>query len=592
MANSAINLASLDFDTLKQNLKFYLQNQSAFKDYNYEGSNINVMLDVLTYNSYLNSFYLNMIASEMFLDTAQKLDSVVSHAKELNYLPRSARSSKAIVSFTTDTTGVSNPFIIPKGSIFSGLNSNGSYTFTTKEERSFISTNSTYAIANLEIYEGSYNKDTFLVDDSYENQKFVLSTAKIDTTDIEIIVSENNGQTNTTFTQVDTLFDINSNSAIYFLQASSNSKYELIFGDNVFGRKPQNGAVITANYRVSEGSDSNGVAAFNIQQDLGLDNLGIALISEITVNSESVYGANAESLESIRYNAPRHYQTQGRCITVNDYETTILQNFPEIQYVSVFGGTVTNTSVEYGKVYISPSTYSGAVLTTNRKQEIETYVNNLSTVGISAKVRDPDYLSIKLSSKIHVNFKNTASPAALIISKATAAVKNYNQNSLLNFNTAFRMSKLEQKINECDDGILSNETTSQLFKTFSPPLDKLYAIVCNLSNPIKKGTVTSSEFISLGKTYVFSDYLEGIDQGTGKVYAVEQNPNLTTITYSEVGTVNYLTGAININQLTYHDIGSGVEILATPTNQDVYCYDNTIISIDTISGLSFNVVSE
>jgi hypothetical protein len=272
MANSAINLASLDFDTLKQNLKFYLQNQSVFKDYNYEGSNINVMLDVLTYNSYLNSFYLNMIASEMFLDTAQKLDSVVSHAKELNYLPRSARSSKAIVSFTTDTTGVSNPFIIPKGSIFSGLNSNGSYTFTTKEERSFISTNSTYAISNLEIYEGSYNKDTFLVDDSYENQKFVLSTAKIDTTDIEIIVSENNGQTNTTFTQVDTLFDINSNSAIYFLQASSNSKYELIFGDNVFGRKPQNGAVITANYRVSEGSDSNGVAAFNIQQDLGLDN--------------------------------------------------------------------------------------------------------------------------------------------------------------------------------------------------------------------------------------------------------------------------------------------------------------------------------
>jgi hypothetical protein len=592
MANSAINLASLDFDTLKQNLKFYLQNQSAFKDYNYEGSNINVLLDVLTYNSFLNSFYLNMIASEMFLDTAQKYDSVVSHAKELNYLPRSNRSSKAVISFTADTQGINNPFIIPKGAIFSGLNSNGSYVFTTNEERSFISTNTTYNIVDLEIYEGAYNTDTFLVDYAYENQSFVLSTATVDTTDITVTVSENNGQTNTVFTKAENLFDVDANSTVYFLQATSGSRYELIFGDNVFGRKPQNGAVITAEYRVSEGSDSNGISAFNIQEDLGLDNGGIATTSEITVSANSSYGANAEGIESIRYNAPRHYQTQGRCITTTDYQTTILQNFPEIQYVSVFGGTISNSAVEYGKVYISPSTYGGVVLTNNRKQEIETFINNLCTVGISARVIDPDFLFIKLNSKIHVDFKSTPSSATLLISKATAAVKNYNQNSLLNFNTAFRMSKLEQKINESDVGILSNETSSQLFKSFSPPLNKPYAITCDLGNALDKGSVTSSEFIIDGKSYLFADYLEGIDAGTGKVYIIEQNPNLTSVTYTEVGTVNYLTGVININQLSYFDIGGGLQIIATPLNQDIYCKNNTIISIDTISGLNFTVVNE
>ena len=179
MANSSLSVSSLDFDTLKSNFIQFLKTQSAFKDYNFEGSNMNVLLDVMSYNSYLNSFYLNMVASEMFLDTAQKLDSVISHAKELNYVPRSSRSAKAVISFTYDTTGIENPFVIPKGTIFSGTNSNGTFSFVTDKENSYLSTNSTYTIANLELYEGSYTKDAFVIDDSQEDQKFVLSNKNV-----------------------------------------------------------------------------------------------------------------------------------------------------------------------------------------------------------------------------------------------------------------------------------------------------------------------------------------------------------------------------------------------------------------------------
>jgi hypothetical protein len=533
-----------------------------------------------------------MIASEMFLDTAQKLDSVVSHAKELNYLPRSNRSSKAVINFSVDTTGVVNPFTIPKGVLISGTNSNGNYTFTTKEKRSFISTNTVYTIEELEIYEGFYLTDTFIVDYGYENQKFVLSTPTVDTTDIDVTVSENNGETNTTFTFAENLYGVASNSTVYFIQATGEAKYEIVFGDNVFGRRPQNGAVVYVEYRVSEGSDSNGVSSFNIDEDLGKINNGVGVYSDVQVVANSAYGANSEGIESIRYNAPRHYQTQSRCITTNDFSTTVLQNFPEIQYVNVYGGEITNTAVEYGYVYIAPSTYSGILLTTNRKKDIELYINKLCTVGITAKIVDPEYLYVKINSKIHVNFKNTKSSSAVLITKAIAAVKNYNQNSLQNFNTAFRMSKLQQKINDSDIGILSNETTSSIFRLYSPPLNVPYAISANLDNPIVKGSITSSSFISYGKSYVFTDYIKGVDEGNGVLYKIEQNADLTNTNYTAVGVVDYISGIINVNQIQYSNINGGLSIEATCLNQDIYCYKNTIIEIDTVNGLTFNVVEK
>lgn len=588
MANSSISLTSLDFDTLKQNLKSFLSSQSVFRDYDFEGSNINVLLDVLTYNTYLNSFYLNMTASEMFLDSAQKLDSVISHSKELNYLPRSKRSAKAVITFTLDTTGVSNPLTVPKGTVFSGLNANGGYTFVTDTTQSYLSTNTTYSISNLEIYEGFYTQESFVVNYSLEDQRFNLSDPSIDTNSLEVIVSENN--TNTIYTYADSLFGLNSNSAVYFLQGFENNTYEIIFGDDVFGKKPKNSAVIYANYRICNGSDGNGIESFTLSSDIGSNNGGFALPSTINVISSSVSGANSESINSIKFNAPRHFQTQGRCITENDYRTTILQNFPEVKYVNVYGGEISNSAVEFGTVYISTSQYSGNQLTDSRKNDIKSYIDNLNTIGIRTKIIDPDYLYVSLDSNIHVDFNNTTSSSTIILNQAIQAIKNYNNNSLLNFNTAFRTSKLEQSINDSDVGILSNETSIQIFKSFSPEIDTSIAINCDLANSIERGSVRSTAFTSGGIQYEFSDVIDGINEITNKIYKIEKTPGVSN--YIEVGEIDYNKGIINIRQAKYNNIGSGIKIYATPVNKDIYCYKNTIISIDTISGLNLTIVKE
>lgn len=589
MANSSLTLSSLDFDALKQNFKQYLSTQSVFQDYNFEGSNINVLLDVLAYNTYLNSFYLNMVASEMFLDSAQKLDSVISHAKELNYIPRSNRSPRAVVSFALETTGINNPLIIEKGTQFTGSNANGAFSFVTATERSFLSANSLYAIDELVIFEGRYANDTFIVNYENESQRFILSDATIDTDSLEVVVNENGS--NYIYKIAENLYNLNSNSQIFFLQSTPEQKYEIVFGDGVFGKRPINGSTVYASYRVTSGSDGNGISFFSLDDDIGFKNGGSAIVSNISVTTNSGSGANSEGIESIRYNAPRHFQRQSRCITSSDYETTILQNFPEIQYVSVFGGEVTNTSVDYGTVYISPSTYSRVILPETRKSDLQDYITNLAPIGVRVKIIDPDYLSVTLNSVIHVNFNDTVSTPVNILAKATTAVTNFDGANLRKFNTALRLSKLEQAINESDEGVVSNETTTRLFKTFSPaPTDNL-AIFCDYQNPIVSGSVRSSEFFINNKRYVLTDRVPR-STPNGRLFLYELNPSTSNIVVGQVGLVDYAAGTVNVDALTYLDIGGGLKIFATPSNKDIYCRDNTIIEIDIVSGLSFRTVSE
>ena len=258
MANSALTLSSLDFDSLKQNFKNYLTSNSIFKDYNFNGSNINVLLDVMSYNSYLNSFYLNMVASEMFLDSAQKYDSVVSHAKELNYIPRSIKSSQASLNFTVSTTGISGLLTIPKGTIFSGVNSNGTFSFITDQEQTYSSSNTTYTVTGLNVFEGTLITDSFIIDYTNEFQNFILTNDNIDIDSLIITVNENN--VNTNFTRVTTLFDLNSTSNVFFLQVAQNGRYEIVFGDGLFGRIPDNLSTISASYRVTTGATKEGLS--------------------------------------------------------------------------------------------------------------------------------------------------------------------------------------------------------------------------------------------------------------------------------------------------------------------------------------------
>ena len=309
-ANSSLNLASLDFDTLKQNFKTFLASQSVFKDYNFEGSNINVLLDVMAYNSYLNSFYLNMVASEMFLDSAQKYDSVVSHAKELNYVPRSSAPAIANVSFSVETTSPIGILEIQKGTRFHGISSNGTYDFITTESTTYTSSNNSYTVNNLLLYEGSYFQDSFVKDDNIESQRFVLSNQNIFTDSIYVSVVENNDTANPIiFSRADTLYNLDGTSKVFFLQGCENNQYEIVFGDGLFGRTPLNGATIKVSYVVTNGTDGNGIGDFTLSDDLSQGGAR-AIITDITVNVSSQNGANQESIETVRYNAPRYFATQ------------------------------------------------------------------------------------------------------------------------------------------------------------------------------------------------------------------------------------------------------------------------------------------
>ncbi|NDB29851.1 hypothetical protein EB151_09925, partial [archaeon] len=329
MANTSIDLVGLDFNSIKTNLKTYLKNNTAFKDVDFEGSNISVLIDLLSYNTYLNSFYTNMVASEMFLDTAALRDSVVSHAKALNYTPRSFVSASANVTISISPTSSTNSVVIPKGTSFTSRVGSNTFTFTTNENLVLSNPNNNVFTSNLTIYEGSYLTDSFVMNYSNSSQRFVISNPTVDTSSISVTVIEDNGDNSINYSKATSLIGMTSVSNNYFIEAAENQQYEIKFGDNVFGRKPKDGSVIVAEYRTSSGELPNGASTFS--NDGNID--GHSNVSVSTVSNASG-GALNEPIESIRYNAPRAFQTQNRAVTASDYETILKSNFSDIQSIS------------------------------------------------------------------------------------------------------------------------------------------------------------------------------------------------------------------------------------------------------------------
>lgn len=596
-ANSSLSLTSLDFDTIKGNLKTFLKSQSVFKDYDFEGSNINVLLDVLSYNTYLNSFYLNMVAAESFLDSAQLRSSVVSHAKELNYTPFSAKSATAQVDITFSTSGITNYFEIPKGTLFSGANANGSYSFATNKTEIITSTNSTFTVNNLEIYEGSYYNESFIVDYTIENQKFVMSNKGIDTGSISLYISEDNAVTVTEYTKVDNLYDITKNSTIFFVQATLDGYYELMFGDGVsFGNRPKNNAVLLVSYRVTNGDMGNGVSNFTIDQNLGTYNGGTASATIITTSASSG-GAPEEDIESIRFRAPRHYQTQNRAVTADDYKTIIFDNFGDIEDIHVYGGETIPGSVDYGKVFISISSMSGAALSDQIKADIMYLLDQKRVLSIQPVLIDPDFIYVIPNINVSVNFRDTNLVPAQFSTIVKNAVSKFNDDHLKRFNTTMRYSRLIETINDSNDGILGNETTIQVYKSASPTIRFPRAVNYSFNNALVPSSIISSKFLlDDGKVYQFTDYNPGNDTFTKKLVGSKlifdnATPNIylkeistkNIQNYTVVGTINYATGSISIQNLTYIDFmnNRGIQLFADTVHDDIYSKLNDVIEIDT-----------
>lgn len=606
MANTALNLSSLDFDTLKENFKQFLKTQSAFKDYDFSGSNINVLLDVLSYNSYLNAFYLNMVASEMFLDSAQKYDSVVSHAKELNYLPRSTRSSSANVNLSITASNPTGSLTIPKETKFTGVNSNGSYVFTTNESKILTSSNNLYEISELQIFEGDYFQDSYVVNYTIENQQFLLSNQNVDINSVTVNVIENNGSTNTEFSRVQTLFGLNSDSDVYFLQATQNNLYEVEFGDGLFGRKPLDTATIVIRYRVATGAEADGVSSLFLSDDLSLTNqtAGELLVRSLTVTSNSAGGAEQESIESIRFAAPRYFATQQRAVTNDDYASLVLSNFGgEISDVVVYGGQEVEPKL-YGRVIISLKPTNGTVTPDYVKTKISNYLLDFIALPNRVLISDPEYTYCYVKSTVQYDPISTTKTIPEIRTQALQSIIDYSKNNLEKFGNDLRYSRLVSAIDSADASITSNDTELRIIKRLTPKLNTktTYSIevgnvlyydstiaVSNdqhsllhaneIDSRISHATIISSTFTynsTDGNAYPLS-FFEDDAQGNINVYTTIGEE---IVRLDNVGTIDYSTGLIKLNNINVADYTTYISLYIRSRFKDIFASQNKIILIE------------
>jgi hypothetical protein len=542
----------------------------------------------------------------MFLDSAQLPSSVISHAKSLNYTPRSYKSSTAVLNATFAQNGLS-AFSIPLGTKFTGVNSNGSFTYVTRSSTILYPSGGFFVANNLSVFEGKYLIDSFVVDSAIQNQRFIISNQTIDTDSLSVLVMENNGANTTYFTQAQNLYGLTNTSNVYFIQATENAGYEIVFGDNVSGRTPLNGSTILANYMITSGTDGNGANTFSLADNLGSYNgYGSAIIPNIVTSTPSFNGANNEQIESIRFNAPRSYATQQSATTLNDYIQLILQNYSDIKSVHVYGGETLTTNPTYGTVYIVPATYSGFNLSINEKNNIINFISKRNTLGITPIIVDPSYLYLDVFSTVKFDSSKTSLSPANIQALVTNNIVTYNSTYLEDFNKEFKLSDFMTSISSVDPSITSNETYVIMKKIVSPLLNSPTSITVAFNNAIEPGSFSSSQFVSNNVTYSYTDYNPkansfSISQLSSGL-SINNNSNIIYLTYTlssgtqiyiNAGSIDYVNGIVTLGLITINNFlnNSGINFYATATTENVTSMNNDILTFDVQAGISVNIIA-
>jgi hypothetical protein len=580
MANTNISLVSLDFDSFKQNLKTYLQSTPQFKDYDFEASNISVLLDILAYNTYNNAFYLNMIASEMFLDSAQLRDSVISHAKELNYLPRSFRSSKADLDITINSSDPQKKNItIPKGTGFTSRIGSNTYLFTTDQNIVVTSSNSTFR-TTLSVYEGDYITDRYVYSDRIEN-RYSISNKNIDLQSLKVIVLEDNGSLIEEYKRATSLFDLDETSKVYFVQAGVGEKYDVLFGDGILGKKPKNDSGIILEYRISSGEMPNGCRAFRIAENI--DNESNVSITTLSV---STGGSIAETVDSIKFNAPRSFGTQERAVTAEDYENLLKQYFPEINAVSAFGGEEADPP-QYGKVFVSIDLQNIDGLPKIKEDEYKRFLRTRSTVSMEPVFVSPDYTYLRVDSNIKYNINRTGLNPEDMRTIVISAILNFSSVNLNSFAKIFRYSKLISSIDSSDASVISNETEVELAKYLTPRLNVAQKISLDFKTELADDLPPSDPDHPAGDKHTISSSFftfSGIrcnleDDGNGKIRVVSSSSGNHRFV-AEVGTVDYATGKLEIKTFNISSYeGNYLKIYARTRHKDIESSKNVILNI-------------
>lgn len=585
-ANTSLNLVDLDFDTNKADLKRFLADHPLFKDYDFEGSNLNLLVELLSYNTQKGAFLTNMLFSEAFLDSAQLKGSISSHAKELNYLSRSYRSAKATVSVEFEADGDSGPYTLFKGSPFTSLVKNTSYVFTLPETITVSSSNNTFSF-DTDIYEGIYIKDTYTYYSGIENQRFKITNKNVDTDSITVVVYEDGAEVGETYVRTDTLLGLTEESKVFFLQMGLNGYYEVLFGDNLFGKAPKASATIVVDYRVSSGEGPNGATSFSMDFDpTGANEL--RSITSVTTTDTAAGGALPESSESIRKYAPRYFATQQRAVATDDYSSLILSRYNGvIDDCTVYGGEQLEPKL-YGRVVVALKPTNGTVAPDFIKDEISIWLLDYVSIPTRVIITDPEYLYAEITSTVQYDKRLTSKTANEIRGIVETSISEYSTNNLELFGEDFRYSKFVREIDDADVSIVSNDTTIRLSKRIQPRINYQESYVLEYGNrfhPARRNDPDTPVIISSTFTYQDDEgtnyedsYLK--DDGQGAMVVATEVNGEEVILNSDAGSVNHTTGSITINKIRVSDYTDHISIFATILSKDIIVSKNRILMID------------
>jgi hypothetical protein len=587
MASNKLVVSDLDFDNIKSNLKTFLQDQPEFSDYNFEGSGFSVLLDILAYNTHYLGFNANMLVNEVYLDSADIRKNIVSLAKMLGYTPSSVKAPTANISIVVNNATGSS-LTMDKGTTFTSTVDGTTYQFVTNQVSTITPLDGVYRFTDIIIYEGTLVTYRYTVDSSDVDQKFIIPSVNADTSTLKVTVQNSSVDTTSSVYSLATgVRSLDNTSKVYFLQETDTGKFEIYFGDGVLGRKLSDGNIVILEYVVTNKEESNGASAFTLSSTID----GFSDVS-ITTNSVAQGGSEAESKESIRFNAPLQYTAQDRAVTSTDYETLVRSLYPNALSISAWGGEEDETPV-YGVVKISIKAASGSTLTNQTKTEIVNSLRQYNIASVRPVIVDPETISVILNSTVRYDSKLTTKTAATIKSDVISSLTNYNTNILQRFDGIFRYSKVTGLIDDADASIVSNITTVRVRKSFTPSFNTStrYDIYFRNAfynphtghNAAMGGILSSSGFIIDGNTNeMFLD-----DDGSGNIRRYYFDGGVRVYANNTQGTVNYTTGQVTLNSLNITSVsnirGSAstvIEITVVPNSNDIVPVRNTIVEID------------
>jgi hypothetical protein len=581
-----LEITDLDFDSVKANFKTFLSQQKEFTDYNFEGSGMSVLMDLLAYNTHYLAFHANMLANEMFIDTALTRDSAVSHAKSLGYLPTSTKSPYAIVTITVYDVPISQlSVVMAAGTIFTTSINGTSYQFVTISDHTATSDTGIFVFSDVSIYEGTRIDYTYTVNTSNLEQRFVIPSNSADTSTLVVTVQASASDvTSETYTLNTDYALLKSTSLNYFLQEIEDGQYEVYFGDGITGKKPIDGNIVTLKYVVTNGSLADGASVFTAASNIG----GYTNITTLATGSASG-GGDAESVDSIKFNAPLKYAAQGRAVTPDDYKAIVPSVYSNIKSIQVWGGEDNDPPI-YGKVFIAIRPNSGLSLTTTTKNLIISSLKNYNVASIVPEIVDPEILFIVMNVTNRYNPTLTEKSKSDINALVETTITQFNTNNLQKFDSVFRHSNFVKTVDDTDTAILSSTATLKLKRIITPTLTAVTKYTISYNNAAyhpsigwSQTVVESTGFYLSGNTN--EQFID--DDGSGNLRTFYLLGGVTkTITNASAGTITYTTGQLVLTALNVTTTTNGnttIDITIKPDSNDVIPVRNQVIEIDTVA---------